>query len=81
MDDDIVTVSVSYETDKEDSKEEDGIKWHRTERQRAYKKRAIRMPEDADLTNATAKYENGVLLVNVPKLEELPIKHHSVEVQ
>ena len=41
---------------------------HKIERTFGKIERSIRLPRDADSTKATAKFENGVLLVDFPKL-------------
>jgi HSP20 family protein len=66
---DVLSISVQRENKTED-KEEEGVKYHRSERSMMYANRALRLPETADLEHVKAKYENGVLEVEVPKLEE-----------
>lgn len=41
--------------------------WHRYERSSAFTGRAIRLPETAQLNDIKARYENGVLSLDVPK--------------
>lgn len=43
--------------------------YHRRERLFGAFSRSIQLPEDLDLHQATAKYENGLLIVRVPKGE------------
>jgi len=58
---------LSIKVNKEQEKKEEGATWHRYERQQTFVQRSLRMPESADLDNVTAKYENGVLSLNVLK--------------
>lgn len=41
--------------------------WHRVERSSRFQSRALRFPDNADLTKVSAKLENGVLSVDLPK--------------
>jgi HSP20 family protein len=45
------------------------VGFHRRERSFGEFSRSIQLPEDYDLQRAEAKYENGLLLVRVPKAE------------
>jgi HSP20 family protein len=45
------------------------IGFHRRERSFGEFSRSLQLPEDYDLQRAEAKYENGLLLVRVPKAE------------
>ncbi len=40
------------------------------ERSSQYVRRTVRMPETANLDQIKAKYDNGVLKLNIPKKEE-----------
>lgn len=62
-----VTVSADRETDTE-TEDEDG-RYLRRERRRRSVSRSIRLPEAVDETETEAEYRNGVLTVNLPKLE------------
>jgi HSP20 family protein len=74
---DILTISVQKEEKKEEEKSNNGVKYHRSERSASYAKRALRFPETADLSSVKAKYENGTLCVEVPKVEK---KEHSRQI-
>jgi HSP20 family protein len=52
-----------------ESGESGGVKWHRVERRSGSLFRSFRMPQNADLDKVSAKSENGVLTVLVPKKE------------
>ena len=45
-------------------------RYHRMERSSQYVRRTVRMPETANLDQIKAKYDNGVLKLNIPKKEE-----------
>jgi HSP20 family protein len=64
---DVLSISVEKEAGSDEDKEADNVKWHRVERAHSYYRRSLRMPDAADLSNIKAKYENGVLLLDIPK--------------
>lgn len=43
--------------------------YHRGERPTGYNARSIRMPRNANLDNIKARYQDGVLIIEVPKKE------------
>ena len=64
---DTLTLGVEKEQQHEEQKAEAGITWHRVERSSQYQRRALRLPDNADLSKVSAKYEDGVLMVDIPK--------------
>jgi HSP20 family protein len=48
---------------------EQAVGYHRRERSFGAFSRSIQLPEDLDLQKASAKYENGLLVIRVPKAE------------
>jgi Hsp20/alpha crystallin family len=46
-----------------------GVRYHRSERSSMFTRRSIRLPETADLKSIKAKFENGTLSLEVPKLK------------
>ncbi|SRR5579871_5506777 len=46
-----------------------GVAYHRRERSFGEFSRSLQLPEDYDLEKAEAKYENGLLIIRVPKAE------------
>ncbi|DBA78317.1 hypothetical protein WJX79_004092 [Trebouxia sp. C0005] len=70
VDNDVVTVSVEKEDKRDEDKEEQGVRYHRMERSSQFIRRTVRMPETANLDQIKAKYDNGVLQLNIPKKEE-----------
>lgn len=70
VDKDVLRINVEKCEEKEEKKEEEGIKWHRKERSSAFIGRALRMPQQANMEAIKAKYENGVLQLDIPKREQ-----------
>lgn len=70
VDGDVMSLTVQKAKSKEDEKVEEGVKVHRAERSSAFVRRSLRLPEHADLSKVSAKYENGVLRIEVPKADE-----------
>jgi len=70
VDDNVLSIKVDTKEEKKEDKEEQGVKWHRYERSSSFVQRSLRMPENADLVNIGAKYDHGVLTLNVPKKAE-----------
>ena len=67
VDKDVLSLSVESKKENKKDTEENGIKWHHSERSHTFMKRSLRLPETADLENVSAAYEDGVLKVSVPK--------------
>lgn len=61
------TLTISGERKRPDSGISQG--YHRRERPFGEFSRSMQLPNDLDLTKATARYEAGVLIVRVPKAE------------
>lgn len=72
LENDILTISaekkVENETTEENSKKTE--KYTRREFSFQSFKRTFTLPETIDVSNINAKYENGILLVDLPKKEE-----------
>jgi HSP20 family molecular chaperone IbpA len=60
----VLRLSVRQESEKEDKS---GDTWHRVERSSAFQTRALRFPDDADLSQVKADMESGVLRVCINK--------------
>jgi HSP20 family protein len=65
LDKDVLTISSELETSS--SSENDGYK--RREFSYSSFKRSFTLPEKANKAEINAKYENGILLISIPKLE------------
>jgi len=61
------TITISGEREL---KEEENTKYHRIESRFGTFERSLPLPNVIDAENISATYENGVLTVNVPKIEE-----------
>lgn len=62
------TLKISGE--KQRNKEDKGKSFHRIESEQGYFHRQLEIPEDGDLANIDAKYENGVLHLSIPKSQK-----------
>jgi HSP20 family protein len=58
---------------------EEAIGFHRRERSFGEFSRSLQLPEDYDLEKADAKYENGLLVIRVPKAEAAKPRQISVQ--
>jgi HSP20 family protein len=81
-------VQVSFESNllliagkKADEKEEKGRTWYRRERRSGEFSRAIELPATIDMTKATATFQKGVLVVDVPKMPEAKSPRRTIEVK
>lgn len=54
-------------------------RYHRMERSSQFVRRTVRMPETANLDQIKAKYDNGVLQLNIPKKEERPWQRINIQ--
>jgi len=73
VDDDILTIS----SEKEDNKEEKDGKYTRQEYNYSSFSRSFTLPEGTDKEKVSAKYEDGVLKINIPRNGK--IKSHSAK--
>jgi HSP20 family protein len=64
---------------REEEKEEKGKTYHRVERRHGEFRRVMGLPGAIDGDKVTAKYENGVLRIAVPKAEAAKVKHIEVK--
>ena len=73
------TLSISSERKARDL--DKSVAFHRRERSFGGFSRSIQLPEDYDLQKANAKYENGLLIVHVPKAESAKPRQITVQTQ
>ncbi|MBI4352813.1 MAG: Hsp20/alpha crystallin family protein [Candidatus Omnitrophica bacterium] len=66
----VLRISGSRETEKEEKKETQDSRYHRHERQYGGFERTIKLPASVRDDATQAKYENGVLTIRVPKAPE-----------
>jgi len=71
---DVLTISANVEKEEEKNNK----KYHKKERITRSCSRSINIPENVDVTNITAKYDNGVLTLTLPKKE--PEKTEKIEI-
>ena len=81
-----IEVSISDNTlsirgEIEDEHEEEGQRYHIRERRFGSFSRAIALPSKVDAEKATAEFENGELMLTLPKIEEEKPKAISVKVK
>ena len=77
VEDDVLCVSGERKTVKEDQKR----KFDRIERSFGNFRRSFTLPEDADSTNVTAEFRDGVLKVHLPTTTKARSKAFEVKVQ
>lgn len=78
---DVLSLSVEKSAGKEEDKEENGVKYHRLERSSTFARRSIRMPESADLSKISARYQDGVLRLNVHKHDDKTPKQRQIAIE
>lgn len=66
VDGDMITISNSFEQSSEDSQKN----WTRREFYRSQFSRNFRLPKDANSDEISAKYEDGILEINIPKSQK-----------
>ena len=74
--DDVLTIKGEVETDSEES---DDDKYYLRERRYGSFHRAIRLPIEVNADAAEANYENGILTLTLPKVEEVKPKRIAVQ--
>jgi HSP20 family protein len=77
VEDGILCVSGERKSEKEDHKR----KFHRIERAFGNFRRSFTLPEDADSTNVTAEFRDGVLKIHLPTTTKARSKALDVKVQ
>ncbi len=65
--------------EKKEEREEKGKTYHRIERHHGEFRRVIPLPTMVDESKITAEYTDGVLMVRVPKAEDVKPKHIEVK--
>ena len=67
--------------ERKTEKKTDGTKYHLVERSYGSFQRSFTLPKDANGEKVSAEYRNGVLVVTVPKREEVKPREIEVKVQ
>lgn len=65
--------------EKKQESESKGKSWHRMERRYGAFFRSITLPRGAALETADAKFENGILVIRIPKRED--VKPRTIKIQ
>ncbi|KAJ9517588.1 hypothetical protein QJQ45_025052, partial [Haematococcus lacustris] len=78
---DTLVVSGEKKSSRQDKHEEGGVKTHRRERTFTRFTRAFVLPEDAKPDNISARIDNGVLTVDIPKEPRAPPQPRRITVQ
>lgn len=73
-------LTISFDQKEEDRQEKDGG-WIRNEYRRRSFSRSFNLGDNVDASKATARYEDGVLHLSLPKKESAPQKTQSISVQ
>lgn len=79
LNDHILTISASHQ-DRNDEKNEEG-RYIRRERRSSSYSRSFSVAENITPEDITAKYENGVLTVHIPKKEEIPAAEEAKRIE
>ncbi|SHI78374.1 heat shock protein Hsp20 [Mesonia phycicola] len=74
LNNDVLTISSEAKKENTETKEEATGKFTRREFSYSTFKRAFSLPETVDSSKINASYENGVLLINLPKKEEAKVQ-------
>ena len=75
IDGDTLTISGAFKADEES----EGTEYHRRELHVGAFERALRLPERFETEQATAAFENGILTLTIPKVEQAQVKHIKVQ--
>ena len=67
--------------EKREEERREGEQWHRYERRYGRFERNLRLPEYVDPERVEARYENGILRLQVPKTEEGKSKTRQIEIK
>jgi len=70
---DTLTIDTQFEEEAEEEGEDGGVMFHKKERNYGVANRTIILPANIKIDEATAKFDNGVLTVILPKLEKKEI--------
>lgn len=80
VEDDILKISAEVTSENEENKTEDETKFTRKEFNFKSFKRSFTLPENINVENVNASYENGVLEITLPKKEEEKVLKRMVEI-
>lgn len=81
VDDDVLTLSVKQDKDKEEDQDTTERSYMRMERSSKFSPRSIRVPEAANADEIQAKHSNGVIVITIPKKEDIIAKKRSISIE
>ena len=76
LDDDVLTIR----GERQDSREEKEKQYHLTERSYGLFERSFQLPDSVDRDRISAKFENGLLTVTLPKSEKVKASARRIEI-
>jgi HSP20 family protein len=74
-------LTISFEHDEEDRQQDDKTGWLRNEYSRRSFKRSFTLDDSIDLNGINAKYKDGVLLLQLPKIEKAKQESKRIEIE
>lgn len=77
IDNDVLTISNEFKEENSNENE----KWARKEFRRSSFSRSFYLPENLKLDSIEAKYEDGILYIDIPKQEKIVKKSRSIEIK
>lgn len=75
IDGDTLTISGEFKADEES----EGTEYHRRELHVGAFERALRLPDRFETEQAAAVFENGILTLTIPKIEQAKVRHIKVQ--
>lgn len=81
IEDNLLTISFEKAEDNKEQKTENSTKVHRREFGTKSFKRTFTLDDKIDITSISAKYDNGILFITLPKKEEVKQTPTSIEIQ
>ena len=63
-------IQAKFQKETEEDFEEKGVTYHRRERHHGTSSRVVVLPSKVKISEVTAKFDNGVLTVTMPKLDK-----------
>lgn len=77
IDDNVLTISNEFKEEKTNENE----KWSRKEFRRSSFRRSFYLPENLKTEEIVAKYEDGILYIDIPKQEKIVSKSRTIEIK
>jgi len=76
IDENVLTISNQFKEEKTNENE----KWFRKEFRQSSFKRSFYLPDNLKTEEIVAKYEDGILYINIPKQEKIVSKSRTIEI-